>query len=729
MMQYDIQSCMKVFQILIVSIVFAWQSTAMFAQTKPVSEMTKADVLKLTTEELYALPLEDVMQLSKIAGVSVDELYEMVSTSSRAEESKEEAPNVMHVVTRDDIKHRGYRSLREALINIPGFGVFMKDVQYVAQVRGIAPNDNEKISFMLNGHRINQMSEPDILNSPINLSNLERIEIITGPGSVLYGAESLVAIVNMITRKAYNNELSVTVGVPEEYAVNATLGKVWDTDKHISFSFTGMQREGWNAYKVGAVEAGSVYEALSKANSTMPQRMYPSFFFTANGQYEGWSVGMSSFSYASSRIGWAGVISLEDREKLRNQDYINSMVVKNETKLTERLGFLFSASFDNKRVIQPNNLTMTQNSYKAEVGVNHTTSKNFLQTGFQMGYYQERNDVVLDYADTAYVFYPWSGDVPDKFYKTIVEHPLVPNTDLWSVGFYISNKYSVSDQFKLVTAIRADHNSILEENRFSVSPRVAAIFMPSKQFTTKLMFNTATRYPSARASHLNVWDQNNPNRRGRMVTQPEQLMAVESENIYITNNTRFSLVGYYQYLKNFISWFEPFMNVGDFSGWGIEAGWKTTFTPNMTAWANITYNKADFTQKATTPTNQDGAVIPTSRVVNNKGEMIAVPAISGSAGADFRMFGKLYFSPFLNYFTRQPTTDYSRTSLLEPFFYVKNQMYLNAALTYEGIIKGLDLRISAQNILNNQNQVGTVFANQTYTPQGFTMQATVFYSF
>ncbi len=703
-----------------------------FAQTKTVSEMTRTDVLKLTSDELYRLSLEDIIKLSEIAGVSVEELYEMVSTSSRAEEAKTEAPNVMHVVTREDIKHRGYRSLREVLINIPGFGVFMKDVQYVAQVRGIAPNDNEKISFMLDGHRINQMSEPDILNSPINLSNLERIEIIVGPGSVLYGAESLVAIVNMITRKAYNNEVSVTVGAPEEYAVNATVGKVWDTDKNITFSFTGMQREGWNAYQVGAVEAGSVYESLSKANSTMPQRMYPSFFITANGQYEGWSIGMSSFSFASSRIGWAGVISLEDREKLHNQDYINSIVVKNESKLTDKLGFMFSASFDNKQAVQPNNLTMTQNSYKAEAGINHTTKQNFLQAGVQLGFYQERNDVVLDYADSVYMYFPWSGGVPDKYYKTIVEHPLVPNTDLWSVGGYVSDKYSVSDELKLVAAIRADYNSVLENNRVSVSPRVAAIYMPSKHFTTKLMFNAATRYPSARASHLNVWDQSKPTRQGRMVTKPEQLMTVESENIYFANNTRISLVGYYQYLKNFISWFEPFMNIGNFSGWGLEATWKTAFTPNITAWANATYNNTNFTQKAATPIDQDGAVIPTSTVVNDKNEMIAVPVFSGSVGADFRLFGKLYFSPFMNYFTHQPTTDYSHYNAATgkfDFFYVKNQVYLNAALTYEGIVKGLDLRIAAQNILNNQHQVGTVFANQTYTPQGFTFQATLFYSF
>jgi outer membrane receptor for ferrienterochelin and colicin len=719
---------MKVFRILTV-IIIAWLPVGTFAQTKPVPEMSRADVLKLTTEELYALPLEDVMQLSKIAGVSVEELYEMVSTSSRAEESKEEAPNVMHVITREDIKHRGYRSLREVLINIPGFGVFMKDVQYVAQVRGIAPNDNEKISFMLDGHRINQMSEPDILNSPVNLSNLERIEIIVGPGSVLYGAESLVAIVNMITRKAYSNEVSVTAGAPEEYALNATLGKVWDTDKSINFSFTGMQREGWNAYKAGGVtfDENNAFNQLARAKSTMPQRMYPSFFLTAGGRYEGWSVGMSSFSYATSRIGWAGGITLAEREKLRNQDYINSIVVKNENKLNDKLGYMFSASFDNKQATQPNNLTMTENAYRIEAGINHTSRNNFLQAGVQAGYYQERNNWVYDWQSSSLM--------------AVV--PLIYDTDLRSVGGYISNKYSVSDKFKLVTAIRADYNSVLENNRFSVSPRVAAIYMPSKHFTTKLMFNTATRYPSARASHLNEFDSTKPDRAGRTVTKPEQLMAIESENIYFANNTRFSLVVYYQYLKDFISWFNPFMNVGDFSGVGLEATWKTTFTPNISVWANATCNKTDFTQTAPLPAHEDGAAVPTSVTVNEKGQMVAVPQFTGNVGADFRFWGKLYFSPRMNCFTMQPAANYDNsrvvpapapsdptaTTTVFDFFYVKNQVYLDAALTYEGIIKGLDLRVAAQNILDNRHQTATVFSNQTYTPQGFSFQATVFYSF
>ncbi|MDR3093100.1 MAG: TonB-dependent receptor plug domain-containing protein [Bacteroidales bacterium] len=700
-----------------------------FAQEKQLSQMSKAEVLKLSIDELYLMSLDEVMQLSEIAGVSVEELYKLVSTSSRAEEPEEDAPNVTHIIDHAEIKYRGYKSLREVLTNVPGFGVFMKDVQYVAQVRGIAPNDNEKISFMLNGHRINQMSEPDLLNSPINLSNVERIEIIVGPGSVLYGAESLVATVNLITRKAFDNEISVTGGFPNEFALNALLGKVWDTDKHISFSFTGMQREGWNAYKVGGVtpDSDNAFNQLARANSTLPQKMYPSYFLTASGQHEGWSIDMSSYSYSSSRIGWAGSISLDERDKLHNQDYFNSIVVCNTTQWTEKWNFKWSASFDNKQVIQPNNLTMTENSYKTEVGVHHTTERNFLQTGIQLGSNQERNNWVYDRQSST---------------ETLM-YPLILDENLWTVGIFVSDKFTVSERFKLVGAVRGDYNTVLAGNRFSFSPRVAAIFTPMPSYTAKLMFNTATRFPSARASRLNVFDATKPDRAGRMVTQPEQLMTAELQNIYHSGNTKLSLVGYYQYLKNFISWFNPFMNIGDFSGWGLEAAWQTNFSSNISIWANATYNKTNFSQSAQLPAFEDGAATPTSISINEKGQMIAVPQFTANAGADICIFNRLFFSPKMNYFTGQPAANYdhshtvSSPTLANPnneitvfdFFYVNHQVFLDAALTCKQIVKGLDLRIAAQNILNNQHQLATVFSNQTYTPQGITFQATLFYQF
>ena len=102
-----------------------------------------------------------------IFGLSLEDLGRVeVVTPSRKAEPIDQAPNVMYVITSDEIRHRGFTTLRQVLETVPGFAVFHRDLQYVAQVRGIAPNDNEKLTVMINGHSINQVFEPEVLGGP-----------------------------------------------------------------------------------------------------------------------------------------------------------------------------------------------------------------------------------------------------------------------------------------------------------------------------------------------------------------------------------------------------------------------------------------------------------------------------------------------------------------------------------------------------------------------------------
>src|SRR5689334_7951954 len=75
--------------------------------------------------------------------LSLSDLFNIkVVTASKAEESIDDAPNVMYVITQEQIRRRGYKSLKDIFQVVPGFGVQQKDIQFVGQVRGIAPNDN-----------------------------------------------------------------------------------------------------------------------------------------------------------------------------------------------------------------------------------------------------------------------------------------------------------------------------------------------------------------------------------------------------------------------------------------------------------------------------------------------------------------------------------------------------------------------------------------------------------
>ena len=108
-----------------------------------------------STSDVYNMSLEDLMNVQ-------------VSTLSRVSERIDLAPGSIYSFDHDTIATRGYRSLGELLQTVPGFTVFHKDLGFVAGVRGLNANDNEKISLLVNGQNVNGINEPDFLNGPIN---------------------------------------------------------------------------------------------------------------------------------------------------------------------------------------------------------------------------------------------------------------------------------------------------------------------------------------------------------------------------------------------------------------------------------------------------------------------------------------------------------------------------------------------------------------------------------
>ena len=96
-----------------------------------------------------ATPAQSSGDLSEM---SLEELMNVqVSTVSRVDERIDEAPGSVYVYPRSVIQQRGYRSLGELLQTVPGFTVFHRDLQFVAGVRGLNANDNDKITLLING--------------------------------------------------------------------------------------------------------------------------------------------------------------------------------------------------------------------------------------------------------------------------------------------------------------------------------------------------------------------------------------------------------------------------------------------------------------------------------------------------------------------------------------------------------------------------------------------------
>jgi outer membrane receptor protein involved in Fe transport len=128
-----------------------------------------------------------------------------VYAASKYLQDAAQAPASVTIVNADEIRRQGYRTLADVLRGVRGFYVTNdRNYSYVG-VRGFQrPGDyNGRVLLLLNGHRMNDTVYEQALlgtESPIDVELLERVEVIRGPSSSLYGTSAFFAVINLITR-------------------------------------------------------------------------------------------------------------------------------------------------------------------------------------------------------------------------------------------------------------------------------------------------------------------------------------------------------------------------------------------------------------------------------------------------------------------------------------------------------------------------------------------------
>src|SRR5260370_21904276 len=198
------------------------------------AEKQEPDLTKLSLEDLTKVQIDTVYGASKFG------------------QKGTEAPSSITIVTADEIEKYGYRTLADLFVSVPGFYVSYDRQDSYIGVRGISRQSdyNTLVLVLIDGHTIND----NVYNGTyidgeflLDIDLFDRVEIIRGPGSSLYGTNAFFGVVNIITKRGRDlkgTEVAVSAGGQETYQGRVSYGQQFNNGLELLFAATANDKKG-----------------------------------------------------------------------------------------------------------------------------------------------------------------------------------------------------------------------------------------------------------------------------------------------------------------------------------------------------------------------------------------------------------------------------------------------------------------------------------------------------
>ena len=240
-------------------------------------------------DSLFDLTLEDLMDLDMT-----------VITSGKQEMKLREVPESIWVITAEEIRRSGAVALPDVLRLVPGVTVSqLSHANYAVSIRDYPYSAVCDLLLLVDSKPIN-LSLHDFVLWPIQhavLDNIERIEILKGPGSTLYGSNALTGIINIITKKPSPGRASVRAlagtqlgsGLDNKWGnvyASGTWSDTWD-ELGLSTAVSARRSAPWEESKYIGMERSSevMVDASANLSATWRARSGTSLTFRGAGAY------------------------------------------------------------------------------------------------------------------------------------------------------------------------------------------------------------------------------------------------------------------------------------------------------------------------------------------------------------------------------------------------------------------------------------------------------------
>ncbi len=566
---------------------------------------------KLKTEDLFDLSLEELLKIEIVRG-----------TITGIETGK--TPVSFTLIDREMIKLTPARNLLDLLeVYVPGFTFVNHWLGPRIAFRGIAGDQNNSFLLLVDGKRVNMK----VKNGPIfeiqnkDLDDIERIEVIHGPGSVTYGPGAIGGIFNIITKNHIDNkggEISAEYNNLYNYGKAAASYNITSGDFSAYLYGSITTSEGMSDPKFYYVDRAHGYgygfmgfDWGNKGLGTPAPRFYEDFIgrpeikldfdaslpfnFSLSARYNRFSFTKQQQETATLEgLNFPGMYGeyfftiLEQEHNFNNaQKIVSSMEFMSQSFREYNFYMGDQASFDDSR---QRNDSWSENEIKIKTEYDYTPSKgtrfalggSFLYEYWGPEWGLEDNTFILGFQapirfailDTTSGFYQQFA--PGGFATYIDER-----IGAWMASVFGEVNFTLSDDLTLLLSGRVDKH---EFAKFAFSPRMAAIYNINERNLLKFIVQQSVRLP-------NFIDLYSEKKVSSASAKPEKLFNLEIiYNSFFTKEYYLSISAYYNTVDQ-IAWVsdeEKADVVGNFAMLGAEAGLNINLE-KMRAGINFSY--------------------------------------------------------------------------------------------------------------------------------------------
>ena len=534
----------------------------------------------------------------KFLDMSLDELVNIeVTSASRFKQKSSQAPSAVEVLTSEDIRSFGWRTLADALNSIRGLTVRNdRNYTYLGN-RGFsrAGDYTSRVLIMIDGRRMNDaVFDQGFLGEEflLDMNLIDHIEYIPGSGSSVYGANALLGVINVITKqgKDFNGfRVSGEAGSLDTYRGRGTFGKHWDNG--VDLVVNGSQYFSHGAEKLFFPEFANINGGiaqdmdLERSSRAFGKLSYQDLTLRAGYVDRFKRVPTASFGALFNDKAFF----TNDRQYYIDLDYltkINTNLALEARAFHHWFDYHAVVPFDANGGVPP--IAYVKNFDSAD---SRWWGGELKLTGTQFAHHKWIAGIEAQY-DQRQFFNNYDVNFVSRHLTGITPNSNSSNQG-WRAGIYAQDEWRITDSLMLNVGLRLDQHHMI--SKLQLHPRVGLIWDIAPTLTTKLLYGSAFRAPNVFERDYSFPNSNVPNS-----TNSEELIQSYEAIAEWRPGDGVKLLGtvFHNHLEKVLNQdavqgsptYLEYVNTGEFHTYGFEVGGEKRWDNNRLLKLTWTHN-------------------------------------------------------------------------------------------------------------------------------------------